>query len=172
MTISKPVGRRDFVTSATVLTGGLILTDRAAGGADAAEPIEGHTSIDGADLFYRIEGAGEPLVLIAGFSCDLTIWDALVPLLGERFRTIRFDNRGIGRTRRNAGESGELAGLTVAAMAGDVVGLLDALHIERAHVVGHSMGGQIAQELALRRPDRVATLGLLSCWARPDARLA
>jgi len=140
--------------------------------AAATDAMEGVVTLSDAHVFYRIEGVGEPLLMIAGFSCDLTIWDALAPLLRERFRVVRFDNRGIGRSAISSAKTAAAPGLTVGGMAADAASLLAALGIERAHVLGHSMGGQIAQDLCLQTPDRVATLSLLSSWARPDARLA
>jgi pimeloyl-ACP methyl ester carboxylesterase len=146
------------------------MTGKGARGAGKAAPTEGWVTVEGADLFYRAEGAGEPVLLIAGFTCDLTIWDAVVPFLCDRFLVIRFDNRGIGKSRSSPKNRGDLNGLTITGMADDSAALLGSLGIERAHIVGHSMGGQIAQELALRARSRVATLAHLSCWARPDAR--
>ncbi len=137
----------------------------------AADATEGFAPVSGSRLFYRVEGAGEPLLLLAGFNCDHAIWDALTPMLSHRFRVIRFDNRGIGRSVGND-DAADLAGLTTRLMAEDTAALLRALDIRRAHVLGHSWGGQIAQELSLRFPYLVATLSLLSCWAKPDAKLA
>jgi 3-oxoadipate enol-lactonase len=138
----------------------------------AADATEGSIEVPGARLFYRSEGTGEPLLLIAGFSCDLTIWDALAPLLRERFRVIRFDNRGIGRSERTNAAASDISSLSIGQMAQDSLALLDALAVPRAHVLGHSMGAQIAQELSLHAGGRIATLSLLSSWAEPDGRFA
>src|SRR5262245_22618692 len=117
---------------------------------------------NGIDVYYEAHGAGDPLLLVAGFGCDHTIWSGLVPALAARHRVILFDNRGTGQT------SGAVTG--VRQMADDAAGLLDALGPGPAHVAGHSMGGMIAQELALAHPGRVRSLALLSSCARLDDR--
>jgi pimeloyl-ACP methyl ester carboxylesterase len=108
----------------------------------------------GVTLEYETRGRGEPVLLIAGLGRDRRMWDAQAPL-AEGFRLVTFDNRGMGGSARPAGP------YTAAMMADDAAGLLDALEIERAHVVGASLGGLIAQELALSRPERVRRLALL-----------
>jgi pimeloyl-ACP methyl ester carboxylesterase len=99
-------------------------------------------------------------------------WRPQTDVLRDRFRTVRFDNRGMGASPLTRG-----AELSIPRMADDGLALLDALGIAKAHVVGHSMGGLIAQELALRAPDRVASLALLctflhgkqGAWPSPSA---
>jgi len=140
--------------------------------AAASDADEGIVPVSGAQLFYRSEGAGEPILMIAGFACDQTIWDVLAPLLRARFRVIRFDNRGIGRSAGIGGKAVDVSRLTVTSMAEDAAGILAALGIGRVHVIGHSMGAQVAQELCLGARGRVASLSLLSSWAKPDGRLA
>lgn len=126
----------------------------------------------GPRLAYRVHGPadGEPLLLVAGLGLDLTSWPApLVDGFTDRgFRVVRFDNRDAGRSSRIAapppGRTRQLLArprpdaYDLADMAADALGLLDALGIDRAHVVGMSMGGMIGQTLAARHPDRVATL--------------
>ncbi len=114
-------------------------------------------SIDatGTELYYERAGEGEPLLLIQGMSATHLAWgrpflDALEP----SFDTIVFDNRGMGRSG-----TAELP-FTIADLAADAAGLLDALGLETAHVVGISMGGMIAQELALAHPGRIRTLAI------------
>jgi 3-oxoadipate enol-lactonase len=114
-------------------------------------------SIDasGTELHYLRAGEGDPMLLIQGMSATHLAWGR--PFLGEleqSFECIVFDNRGMGRSGQ-----AELP-FTTADMAGDAIGLLDALGIESAHVVGISMGGMIAQELALAHPERIRTLTL------------
>ena len=109
----------------------------------------------GSELYCERAGSGEPLLLIQGMSATHRAWgrDFLAPL-EESFECIVFDNRGMGL-------SGEARmPFSTADMAGDVAALLDALEIERAHVLGISMGGMIAQELALAHPERVRSLSL------------
>ena len=105
-------------------------------------------------------GTGEPLLLIMGVSGSLGLWEPLVAPFAERHRVIAFDNRGLGQSER-----GE-ARITMASMAEDAAVLLDALEIERAHVLGWSMGGAVAQELALAHPHRVGGLVLYTTWGR------
>jgi 3-oxoadipate enol-lactonase len=116
----------------------------------------------GMEIYYEEAGDGPPLLLIFGFTGNVQGWAMQVPAFSQRFRTITFDNRGVGRSSAPATE------YSIRDMAADALGLLDALSIERAHVLGYSMGGQIAQELALAEPGRVDRLVLLSTWARPD----
>jgi 3-oxoadipate enol-lactonase len=107
----------------------------------------------GTDLHYLRAGGGEPMLLIQGMSATHMAWGR--PFLDEierSFDAIVFDNRGMGLS----GEA-ELP-FTIADLAADTAGLLDALDLESAHVVGISMGGMIAQELALAHPERIRTL--------------
>jgi len=132
---------------------------------------------NGIELAYDCFGAADapPLVLVQGLGCQMIAWDEAfcAQLAAAGYRVIRFDNRDIGRSTwlpqlgvpRIAEMFAAIAqGAAVSApyllgdMAADVAGLLDALAIERAHVVGVSMGGAIAQELALGWPERVRTL--------------
>jgi 3-oxoadipate enol-lactonase len=111
--------------------------------------------IDGTELYYERRGKGEPMLLIQGLGGNSLHWgEGFLSGLEEDFELILFDNRGAGRSAALAGEH------TIADLAGDALGLLDALEIERAHVVGISMGGMVAQELALAAPERVRTLTL------------
>jgi 3-oxoadipate enol-lactonase len=121
-----------------------------------------HVRVGDISMFYVEAGAGEPVLLIMGFGGDHLAWGLQMPALAERHRTIAYDNRGVGQS------STPDVPYTTAMMADDAAGLLDALGIERAHVVSVSMGGMIAQELALRHPGRVRTLQLHATYARPD----
>lgn len=120
--------------------------------------------VNNIDLYYEEQGQGEPLVLISGYSADHTSWTHLVPAFSRKFRTIVLDNRGVGQTV--AGE----APFTIEDMAADVAGLLEALGIEKAYVMGVSMGGRIAQALALNHPRRVKGLVLCSTAASGSPR--
>jgi 3-oxoadipate enol-lactonase len=119
---------------------------------------------NGIEMFYEEKGTGEPLLLIAGFACDHTNWCKMVPLLASQHRVIVFDNRGVGQT------SAPDAPYSIRQMAEDAASLLDAIELRKVHVAGHSMGGQIAQELALAHPEHVRTLTLLTSCAKLDER--
>jgi len=114
------------------------------------------TRVNDIDIAYQLTGAGEPLVMIMGITGSKWHWLGFDRRLGEDFLTIAFDNRGIGETTAPEGP------YTIPQMAEDTIGLLDSIGIDRAHVFGVSMGGMIAQELALAHPDRVRTL-ILGC---------
>ena len=108
-------------------------------------------------MYYEIHGKGFPLLLIAGLGADHTSWDEnLVRELAGTFQTILFDNRGAGGTDNPEGP------FTINLFAADVAGLLNKLDISRAYVLGHSMGGFIAQQLAIDHPEMVAKLVLCS----------
>lgn len=111
---------------------------------------------DGVTLHYEIDGSGPPLMLIAGFMSDSASWAPLVPLLAPYFTLIRPDNRSTGRTRPWD------APASPALWADDACALLDHLGHPRAHVVGHSLGGNIAWVLAHRAPARVSTCHMLA----------
>lgn len=119
---------------------------------------------NGMRLFYRETGQGPPVLLIQGFEMDHRGWARILPHLRDRFRCITFDNRDVGQSSRATGP------YTPREMARDAVGLLDALGVERAHIVGHSLGGAVAQEVALGWPERVDRLALLSTYVRQGPR--
>jgi pimeloyl-ACP methyl ester carboxylesterase len=111
---------------------------------------------NGINLYCESSGEGEPLVLIAGLGYGLWMWHKMTPGLARHFEVIAFDNRGAGQTDKPSGP------YSVQMLAADTVGLLDALGVEKAHIVGHSMGGFVAQELAITYPHRVNRLVLSS----------
>jgi pimeloyl-ACP methyl ester carboxylesterase len=108
------------------------------------------------DTPYVVEGAGPPVLLIHGVGARRDTWDGVVAALGGRFTTIRYDLRGHGEATRAPGP------YSAALFAADARALLDHLGLARAHVVGHSLGGLVAQQLALDAPARVDRLVLLS----------
>ncbi|RME07702.1 MAG: alpha/beta fold hydrolase [Anaerolineae bacterium] len=112
--------------------------------------------VNGVNLYYEVTGEGEPLVLIAGLGYPLWQWHKMIPYLAEHFRVVAFDNRGVGQSDTPPGP------YTAQMLAADTVGLLDALGIEKAIIMGHSMGGFVAQALALDYPARVSKLILCS----------
>lgn len=108
------------------------------------------------DIYYEITGSGQPLLLIAGLGYGLWMWHKMIPGLAREFQVIAFDNRGAGQTDKPDGP------YSVQMLAADTAGLLEALGIRPAAVMGHSMGGFVAQELTLTRPDLVSKLILAS----------
>lgn len=107
-------------------------------------------------LHYEIVGDGHPLLLITGVGYGGWFWHKVVPGLAEHFRVITFDNRGSGESDKPDGP------YTVPMMATDTIRLLDHLQIEGAYVMGHSLGGYIAQEMIVSRPKLVSKLVLAS----------
>jgi pimeloyl-ACP methyl ester carboxylesterase len=113
-------------------------------------------NVNDISLAYETHGSGEPLVLISGIGYDRWEWHKLAPGLAEHFTVIVFDNRGVGQTDKPAGP------YTAQLLADDTAGLIQSLGYERAHVLGHSMGGYIAQALALNHPELIDRLILAS----------
>lgn len=112
----------------------------------------------GTKIYWNEEGNGEPVLLIMGLGYASCMWYRTRPLLASSYRTLVFDNRGVGQSDVPPGP------YSISQMAGDAAAVLDAGGIQRAHVFGVSMGGMIAQEFALQYPERVASL-ILGCTA-------
>src|SRR4051794_10201896 len=123
----------------------------------------GYADVNGLHMYYETYGDGTPLVLLHGgmLSIDLN-FAGLIPTLAKKHRVIGVELQGHGRTADTDRE------ITPAAQASDVVGLLNHLGIDRAHVLGHSMGGGVAMELAVSYPDRVLGVVPISISVRPD----
>ena len=115
---------------------------------------------DGATLRYVRCGTGPAVLLVQGAGVVGEGWRPQMAALQDRFTLVAFDNRGIGRSTLNGGP------LTIEAMAADALSIADAEGLERFHVVGHSMGGLIAQQLALGAPGRVLSLAFLCTFLR------
>jgi len=113
--------------------------------------------VGGVNLYYEVHGDGFPLLMIQGLSENVYWWDnPMIEELAKHFKTIIFDNRGVGRSDNLVGD------ISIEMMALDVIGLMDALNINQAHILGHSLGGMIAQEIALKFPQRIKKLVLCS----------
>lgn len=114
-------------------------------------------SPQGVSLAYHRQGDhGHPVVLIMGFGMPGVVWGPIADTLAQHHRVVWFDNRGIGQSDKPPGP------YTMAQMADDTAHLLDHLGWDKAHIVGVSMGGMIAQEFALRHPQRLPTLSLIA----------
>jgi pimeloyl-ACP methyl ester carboxylesterase len=117
---------------------------------------------NGVALAVEQQGAGDDVIFISGLADEGACWVDQVAGLSGRWRITTFDNRGVGRSQAPAGE------YRIGDFAADTVALMDALGIRRAHVVGSSMGGAIAQELTLAHPERVRSLVLNGTYCRGD----
>jgi aminoacrylate hydrolase len=114
-------------------------------------------------LYYERQGIGFPVLFISGLTGFASFWQDQVAAFAKQFDVITHDHRGIGQSDPSR------VGFTVDRMAADVVALMDALEIERAHVVGHSTGGAMAQILAIEHRNRIASIVLSATWTKPDA---
>ena len=122
----------------------------------------GTVQANGQELYYELHGEGPPLVLLMGIGYDSSLWTlAQVPVLSTQFQVILVDNRDAGRSSKARQP------YKIADMADDLAGLLDALGIQRSHLLGLSMGGMIALEFALRHGDRLDRLVLAGTGAAP-----
>jgi len=125
-------------------------------------PQSGTVQANGQQLYYEVHGDGPPLLLVMGIGYDSSLWTlAQVPALSTQFQVVLVDNRDAGRSSRASHP------YRIADMADDLAGLLDALGIQRSHLLGLSMGGMIAQEFALRHADRLDRLVLTGTGAAP-----
>ena len=113
-------------------------------------------NVNGMKIYYEATGSGTPVLLIMGFGMSCNAWEPQVRELEKHHRVLRLDNRGVARSGRVT------TPYTLTDLARDAVGVLDVEGIETAHVVGVSMGGMVAQELALQFPARVRSLTLIA----------
>tara|TARA_R110000824_G_scaffold207846_1_gene393379 strand:- start:3938 stop:4741 length:804 start_codon:yes stop_codon:yes gene_type:complete len=121
-----------------------------------------HVTVNGQDIYYVDQGQGSPIILIHGLAGDHTAWHPQMEWLKGSYRIVALDNRGAGKsTQRDEPVSTEQ-------MARDVLALMDHLEIDQAQIVGRSMGGAIAQHMALLAPDRVQSLALCASFAKLD----
>jgi 3-oxoadipate enol-lactonase len=118
---------------------------------------------NGQELYYEVHGEGEPLLCLMGLAADTLTWLPQLPAFGSRHRTVIFDNRDVGRSSMAEGP------YEIRDMAQDALALADGLELESFHLLGASMGGAIAQEMALAAPERVRTLTLAVSFAGAGA---
>lgn len=120
-------------------------------------------NINGIRMNYEVTGEGKPVVLITGFAGCISFWNNMIPLLSDGYKTVTMDNRGAGLTEYKGSFDTD-------DMADDVIALMDHLSIGRAHIVGWSMGTTISHRIALRYPERVASMTFVSPYSKRPAR--
>ncbi len=118
------------------------------------------------ELYYDVAGEGVPILLVTGWGADSMAWMMNIPPLAERYKVITVDNRGMGLSDRPH------TPYTIEMMADDTIGLLRHLDLGPVHLVGHSMGGMISQQVALRAPERLRSLTLVATTANVPAPLS
>jgi len=111
------------------------------------------------NLCYKVSGNGQPLVLITGFASAQNVWFSQVRAFSKQYRVVTFDNRGFGKSEKPPGP------YTTKMLASDTIALMDCLGIKKAHILGGSMGGMAAQEIAIEHPGRLEKLILSSTSA-------
>jgi len=119
--------------------------------------------VNGVDIYFEEHGSGFPLLLLMGFGDGCEAWSNQTPAFAEHHRTILLDHRGVGKS------TAPDDGYSIPQFSDDAIGLMDHLGIERAHLVGYSMGGRVAQDMAARYGDRVAAIVLAASAAKPNA---
>lgn len=119
-------------------------------------------AVAGSEIYYEVTGEGHPLVFVSGLSGVARYWQPQIAMFSARFKVVIYDQRGTGASDRLQRK------FSVDQMTEELVGLMDALGIERAHIVGSSTGGAIGQTLAIEHPERVARLVLGSTWTHCD----
>jgi pimeloyl-ACP methyl ester carboxylesterase len=123
----------------------------------------GYVDVNGVHMYYEVYGEGSPLVLLHGGVMTIELnFASLIPALAARHMVVAVELQGHGRTADTERP------ISLAALASDVVGLLDHLGIDRAHVLGHSLGGGVALEMAISHPDRVRRVVPMSITVRQD----
>jgi pimeloyl-ACP methyl ester carboxylesterase len=126
-----------------------------------------HVNTNGLQIYYEVHGAGSPVLLIAGLGVNHLSWALQIPsLISAGYQCIVFDSRDVGLSSQSS------AAYTIREMAEDTVGLMNALGLASTHVLGVSLGGMIAQEIAINHPSRVTTLTLACTVANVDDYIA
>ena len=115
------------------------------------------------EIYYEEHGSGEPLIMVLGLGQDIATWGFQIEELSKHLRLIVFDNRDSGKSSRCRDN------YTTESMAQDIIGLMDHLKIEQTHLLGTSMGGMIAQHVALTAPERLKSLILVGTTSWGEA---
>ncbi len=118
--------------------------------------------INDIDMYFEQQGSGDDIVLISGLSADHHVWDTVYAALSKQYRVLRFDNRGAGQTDAPPRD------YSVRQMANDAATLMKTLAIDKASIIGHSMGGYIAQQFAIDHADKTEKLVLITSRAKPS----
>jgi pimeloyl-ACP methyl ester carboxylesterase len=124
--------------------------------------------IAGHEMYYELHGNGEPVLLISGKGSTHDEWNWQIQDFSKNYLCITYDKRGSGESSLGRIDQEDY---TIELLAADAIALLDQLNIKEAHIVGGSMGGTIAQTIAVNFPDRVLSLSLVVTWPRTDALL-
>jgi len=114
-------------------------------------------------MYFERHGAGFPVLFVTGLAGYASFWRDQIPAFSRTYDVIVYDHRGVGQSD----QTGVVT--SIECLAKDAIGLLDALDIKRAHIVGHSAGSAVAQILAIEHPDRLASVVLAGAWTKPDA---
>ena len=114
-------------------------------------------------LYYQRQGMGLPVLFISGLGGFASFWQDQVAAFSKRFEVVTYDHRGFGQSDPSR------SGYVVESLAEDAIALMNALGIERAHLIGHSTGGAMAQVLAIEHSDRFASVVLSATWTKADA---
>jgi 3-oxoadipate enol-lactonase len=117
-----------------------------------------YVKVNDIQMYYEIQGEGEPLLLIVGLGTDISEWEGIIHWLAQTYKVLAFDNRGAGRTDKPD------TPYSIEMMADDTAGIMQTLGIQQAHILGISMGGRIALALALRHAKSVKKLVLVSTY--------
>jgi aminoacrylate hydrolase len=118
--------------------------------------------IDGADIYYETHGDGPPVMLVAGLGGAGSYWQPQIGPLSRHFKVIVHDHRGTGASTHQKMK------YSVERMAADTLGIMDALHIDSAHLVGHSTGGAIGQIIGIESPKRLRSIVMYASWTKAD----
>lgn len=116
----------------------------------------------GGEIHYEVLGAGAPVLLVAGIGGSSGYWKPQVQDFSNRFQLVLHDHRGTGQSSKDR------LRYSVELMTDDMIGVMDALGLESAHIVGHSTGAAMAQEMGMRHPDRIRSAVMYAGWARRD----
>jgi aminoacrylate hydrolase len=120
-------------------------------------------AVDGIEIYYESYGEGPPVLLVPGLGGVGNYWTPQIKPFAERFRVIVHDHRGTGQSTPSK------ITYSVDQMTRDLLGLMDVLGIEKAHLIGHSTGGAIGQTIAIEHPDRIDQLVLYATWTKCDS---